>query len=80
MGWGAVNSVGDVAALDINHNKWSGPKQGLDGCSMAWPEQPLTAFTQKTGPLIGTNWQCLCGPVLCAWSWELIVMPNDPPG
>lgn len=44
------------------------------------PEQPLTADTQKLASLIGTNWQCLCRPELCAQSCELIVMPNDPPG
>lgn len=54
--------------------------QGLTGCSPVGPEQPLTADTQKLGSLIGTNWQCLCRPVLCARSCELIVMPNDPPG
>lgn len=54
--------------------------QGLTGCSPVGPEQPLTADTQKLGSLIGTNWQCLCRPVLCAQSCELIVMPNDPPG
>lgn len=54
--------------------------QGLTGCSPVGPEQPLTADTQKLGSLMGTNWQCLCRPVLCAQSCELIVMPNDPPG
>lgn len=44
-----TNLIEDAASLDINHNKWSGPKQGLNGCSVAWPEQPPYSPYTETG-------------------------------